>query len=262
MENRSYSRLMTKPLPQQLASSCGLAANYHNLVHGSVQNYFAAVSGTLPAYNSACQLKACPQTATTVFEQLSDRGLTWRAYAESMVSNCQLTAEGDYAVRHNPAAYYTRIRQQCARWDVPLGDLQSGALARDLQATRPPAFMMITPNLCDDMHDCTATTGLAWLHDWLSLLIASPSYRAGHMVVFLTWDEGTAAKHSPCQSTADPYCHVPTFVMSMYTTPGSRSTKLLTHYSLLGTTERLLGLPVLGHAYRAGDMRAAFGLSN
>lgn len=261
MENRAYSHVMNKPLPRLLAARCGLAANYHNLVHGSVQNYLAALSGTLPPFDNACQVKACPQPPTTLFEQVSDRGLSWRAYAESMVSNCQLKAAGDYAVRHNPAAYFTRIRPQCARWDEPLGTLRSGALAHDLRSSHPPAFAMITPNLCNDMHNCTAPTGEAWLHDWLSLLVSSPSYRAGRMVVFLTWDEGTAAPHTPCQSVADPECHVPTFVMSRYTRPGTVSGNVYTHYSLLATTENLLGLPLLGGAQQAGDMRAAFGLS-
>ena len=261
MENRAYSHVMNKPLPRLLASRCGLAANYHNLVHGSVQNYLASVSGTLPPFDSVCQEKACPQPAVTLFEQVSRRGQSWRAYAESMVSNCQLKADGAYAVRHNPAVYFTRIRHQCARWDQPLGDLHSGALARDFRSHHPPAFALITPNLCDDMHNCPATAGEVWLRSWLSLIVSSRSYRAGDTAVFLTWDEGTAASHTPCQSPADPQCHVATFVMSMYTRPGTVSTNLYTHYSLLGTTERLLGLPLLGGAQQAGDMRAAFGLA-
>jgi hypothetical protein len=34
----------------------------------------------------------------------------------------------------------------------------------------------------------------------------------------------------------------------------------LDHYSLLRTTEELLGLPLLGHAATATSMRPAFGL--
>ena len=260
MENRSYDRLMSKPLPRLLASRCGLAANYHNLVHGSVQNYLAAVSGTLPPYDSGCQTRACPQHAVTLFEQLSDRRLSWRAYAESMRSNCQLTAHGNYAVRHNPTAYFTRIRHQCERWNQPLGNLHTGALARDLGSSDPPAFAMVTPNLCDDMHNCPAATGEAWLRRWLPLIVSSPSYQAGETVVFITWDEGSAAAHTPCQTTADPQCHVPTFVLSRYTRPGTVSADLYTHYTLLSTTEHLLGLPLLGQAQQAGDMRAAFSL--
>jgi hypothetical protein len=48
-----------------------------------------------------------------------------------------------------------------------------------------------------------------------------------------------------------------------YTKPGTQSTRLFNHYSLLRTTERLLGVPnrdVLGQARKARNMRHQFRL--
>ena len=45
-------------------------------------------------------------------------------------------------------------------------------------------------------------------------------------------------------------------------TAGASSATLLNHYSLLGTTEQLLGPPVLGQAASAPTMTAAFNLSS
>jgi phosphatidylinositol-3-phosphatase len=109
----------------------------------------------------------------------------------------------------------------------------------------------VTPNLCNDMHDCSVQTGDAWLQSWVPKITASPSYRAGNTVVFITWDEDDGHSGN----------HVATVVVSPYTTPGTRSATAFTHYSLLRTAEQLLGITTfLGNAASATGMRSAFGL--
>ena len=71
--------------------------------------------------------------------------------------------------------------------------------------------------------------------------------------VFLVWDEndGSAANR------------VPLIVVSPWTRPGTRSAKRFDHYSLLKSTEQLLGITTfLGHAGDRGtsSMVRAFGL--
>jgi hypothetical protein len=55
-------------------------------------------------------------------------------------------------------------------------------------------------------------------------------------------------------------CHVATIVISPSTVPGTKSSVLFNHWSLLGTAEQLLGLPKLGKATTATTMTAAFNL--
>jgi hypothetical protein len=82
-------------------------------------------------------------------------------------------------------------------------------------------------------------------------ITASATYRAGSTVLFITWDEDDNSAGN----------HVATIVVSPYTVPGTTSPVAFTHYSLLRTTEELLGIRVhLGLAARAPSMRAAFGL--
>ena len=79
--------------------------------------------------------------------------------------------------------------------------------------------------------------------------------------MFITWDEGEGGKSTNCaMNTTDVGCHVATIVVSPTTKPGTRSGTLFNHYSLLGTTEQLLGLPLLGEAKRVHSMTSAFGL--
>ena len=51
-----------------------------------------------------------------------------------------------------------------------------------------------------------------------------------------------------------------TLVLSPSTAKESRSPALFNHYSLLRTTEQLLGVPALGEAVSAASMLSAFNL--
>jgi len=57
-----------------------------------------------------------PLAVPSIFSQVAD----WRSLQESMSSNCRLTDSSPYAVKHNPAAYYTGHQDGCASLDVPL----------------------------------------------------------------------------------------------------------------------------------------------
>jgi phosphatidylinositol-3-phosphatase len=138
-----------------------LATNYHNITHPSLPNYLAATSGTRLDIGD-CGPDACPTTSESLFGQLR-AAKEWRAYQESMPANCAHRDSGAYAARHNRPVYYTRIAADCARWDVPVGD-DSGSLARDLRGDRLPAFALITPNLCNDTHDCPVGAGPSGHH--------------------------------------------------------------------------------------------------
>ena len=81
-----------------------------------------------------------------------------------MPSNCA-TRLGHLRVRHNPAAYYTNIATTCAARDVPLG------AAPDLSAR----VHFVTPDLCNDTHDCSVPYGDAWLATFLPRSSRRPS---------------------------------------------------------------------------------------
>jgi hypothetical protein len=81
--------------------------------------------------------------------------------------------------------------------------------------------------------------------------------------VFITWDEGSGGYPiEDCDNTGttDASCRVPTIVISPTTPRGTTSRTFYSHYSLLGTTEQLLGLPRLGQASSSRTMTVAFRL--
>jgi len=259
MENHSYNTIIGSPRApyiNSLATECGLATNYHNVSHPSLPNYVSATSGlgyrAIARFDRDCNpVPGCVTPAASIFGQ----GETWKAYEESMPSNCHKANAGKYAVRHNPPPYFTRLRG-CATFDVPYA-----RLARDLSAGKLPAFSFVTPNLVDDMHNSSVPVGDKWLSANLPTILKSPEYTGGSTAVFITWDEGEGGTATKCATnTTDVGCHVATIVISPSTRRGTRSAKLFNHYSLLGTAEQLLGLPALGKAASFPTMTSAFNL--
>jgi len=259
MENHSYNTIIGSslaPYINSLATECGLATNYHNVSHPSLPNYVSATSGlgyrALAKFDGDCNpVPGCVTRAASIFGQ----GETWKAYEESMPSNCHKGNSGHYAVRHNPPPYFTGLRG-CATSDVPYG-----RLASDLSAGKLPAFSFITPNLVDDMHNSSVPVGDKWLAANLPTILKSPEYTSGSTAVFITWDEGEGGTATKCATNrTDVGCRVATIVISPSTRPGTRSAKLFNHYSLLGTAEQLLGLPALGRAASFPTMTSAFNL--
>lgn len=262
MENRSYSDVIgspSAPFENRLAAECGLATNYHNVTHPSLPNYIAATSGLAPGslgpFRSDCDpapsCSAGPRVAS-IFSQAP----SWKAYEESMPRPCDRVSAGQYAARHNPAVYYPLLGAGCAKDDVPFA-----RFGEDLAAGTLPAFSFVTPNLVDDTHDGTVADGDRWLARVVEEIVSSAQYRAGRVALFITWDEGEAGSVSNCSDNlTDPGCHVATLVVGASTPPGTRSPLLFNHYSLLRTTEQLLGLPPLGFAVGASSMVSPFGL--
>lgn len=273
MENHNYTSIVGAPgsdvhanarfLNDAIAPRCGLATKYRAVTHPSLPNYIAATSGGLQGIQRNCVPGECATAVRSIFEQVTDAGRAWRSYAETMPRNCTRINAVTYAVRHNPAPYYTRIARDCLRWDVPLGTITSGNLARALDRGTLPAFTFVTPDVCSDMHDCPVATGDAWLRRWLTRLVRSAAYQRGDTAIFIVWDEGEGGGGVDCTTSTEEHCHVPAFVIAPSVPRGARSDALYTHYSLLRTAEEMLGLRGrlgLAGAANTRSLRGAFRL--
>ena len=225
------------PYANRLAAECGSARNFRAETHPSLPNYIAMTSGSTHGIVDDAPPESHPLSGSSIFSQL---GTHWRALEESMQANCAQSSAGEYAVRHNPAAYFTDVRHACVRQDIPL------RTEPDLSAR----FTFVTPNLCNDTHDCPVATGDRWLRAFLGKVFASADYRRGETVVFVTWDEDDG-RHGN---------RIPTLVAARSMVPGTTARQPFNHYSLLRTTEDMLGLRFLGNAARAVSMRPAFGI--
>jgi phosphatidylinositol-3-phosphatase len=242
MENHSYAQIIgapDAPYINQLAGQHGLASNFYAESHPSLPNYVAMTSGSTQGIADDNPPSAHPLDVPSIFSLLPGGGS--RSLEESMPSNCLQSDSGEYAVKHNPQAYYVNLGGDCARYNVPLVD------PPDLSAR----FTFVTPNLIHDMHDGTVADGDTWLSSFMPKLLSSQEYGAGGMAVFVTWDEDDNLSGN----------HIPTLVIAPSVAPGTTVADRLDHYSMLRATQEMLGIePLLGSAGTAADMRAPFNL--
>jgi len=250
MENHTASQIYGSPKTPyitKVARRCGRAADYRAITHPSLPNYIAMTAGSTGGITTDCN--GCRTNVPNVFRQLVRRGRSWREYAESMPTPCLRRDSGRYLMRHNPAVYFRHLAGTCRTSDLSMGTPARGALRHALRKNVLPAYTFLTPDACNDMHDCPKSVGDAWLRSWLPMILKNQAYRNGQLVVFLTFDEGEGVDQ-----------RIATIVLSPYVSPGTVSRAALTHYSLVRTTENLLGLPLLGRARSAVGMRRTFGI--
>jgi phospholipase C len=236
MENKAAGDVLGSPsAPEEnaLAHACASASDYRAYTHPSLPNYLALTSGSAHGVRDDAGPSAHPISGPSLFSELADAGSSWGVYAESMPSPCFGTAAGSFAVKHNPAVYYTELRSTCARYDVPLGSPTAGAFGDGLRAGTLPAFSLVVPNVCNDTHDCPVATGDAWLAGWMRTILDSPTYRAGRTAVFITWDEDDSSSGN----------RVALIAVAPSIRPGTVATAAFGHPSLLHTTEQMLGIP-------------------
>lgn len=78
-------------------------------------------------------------------------------------------------------------------------------------------------------------------------IVGSPGYRRGATALFIVFDTGGDADHRLTNPNRN--CLVPALVVSPFTPRTTRPTERFSHYSLLRTTEELLGVrPLLAGA--------------
>jgi hypothetical protein len=116
-----------------------------------------------------------------------------------------------------------------------------GQLVYTKPLSEPPArFVWITPNMCNDMHDCSISRGDAWASRNLPKLIAWDAANDG--ILILTFDENDGS----------PGNQIPTIIMGNVN-PGQYS-QTINHYNVLRTIEDVFGVKPLNEANKVEDI--------
>jgi phosphatidylinositol-3-phosphatase len=243
------------PYMNSIATACAYSTAYDdncfptNLV--SLPHYLALTSGSncdtgLGTTGTTCiTTDEDPVTTTLSTQSIFNQVTTWKAYQESMPSNCATAASGEYAAKHNPAAYYSAL-STCSTYDVPIAAVTcnasttmtacttpSNVFTDDLAADTLPAYSFVTPNLLNDMHDGTVTQGDNWFYTYLPLVLQSKAYLNGQVAIFVLWDE---------QNTLVFGGPTPNFFVSPYITAGTASSTQVNHFASLLAAEKMLGI--------------------
>jgi acid phosphatase len=216
-ENHERSDILgsgAAPTFEQLASTYAQATADYAVAHPSLPNYLALVSGSTHGVTSDCT--NCPQPGQTIGSQLSAKHRPWAAYAEGYPSSSR------FAKKHLPFLYFPRSASHV----LPLQRFNPRKL---------PAYALVIPDLCNDMHDCSVATGDHWLRNFIA-----PILTVKDTAIFIVFDEGT--------SNAGGGGNVALIVAGTAVRRHSVFKAATSHYGLLRTIESGLGLPLLGHA--------------
>ena len=225
---------------QGLQADGALLKNFYGICHPSLPNYLAMIGGDTFGVHSDCT--GCLQDASTIIDGIEATGRTWKAYMEGMPSACFTGGQsGKYYQKHNPFIYFKAIREnpaRCAR-TVPYTQF-----ATDRAAGVLPDYVWITPDICNDAHDCGIGQADRWLRGVVPMITTSQAFKEGG-VLFITFDEGDS-KLGCCGNAAGG--RIFTLVLSPLVKPGSVSELEYSHYSLLKTVATAWGFPAPGKA--------------
>jgi hypothetical protein len=230
MENRSYSQAIASSYIAKLASEYSVATDYRGVSHPSLPNYLAMTSGsTWGVVDDGWH----PLPAGGLGAQLTSAGVSWRAYMEGMSNGCY-NSPPPYALKHNPFAYYG---SRCPSQVVPF---TQSKFAADMHGS-VPRFVWITPNSCNDGHDCSDAVAERWLAQTVGTILGSDAWKQNGLLL-ITWDEGEDSSNSVVTLVIHPNPLI------------HKSSLPYDHYSLLATIEDRLGVSRLGLAAEANAM--------
>ena len=301
-ENKGYATVLDHgyaPNISRLGATYGTATQMFAEVHPSEANYVALLGGdTFGIHDddawycvtndtrSLCKGADAPGfvahliAGPNLASQLRAKGLGWRAYLEYIPAPGSLAIVSPESATEPAALYaakhtgFTNFASVHADPDLAHELVGFDALSADLRAGNVPAFALIVPNQCDEMHgidspkappDCAkgdaglVRRGDAVVGNLVKQIQASPIWSAGETAIVVTWDEdGKAdrilgAPQSCCVVDAhNPGGgHIPTIVITNHGPRGLSDPTPYDHYSLLRTIEDALGLD--GHLRHAGD---------
>src|SRR2546422_2124797 len=245
LENTDYSSSVgSMPYLDSLVAKYGLATNYYADTHPSIGNYFTLTTGQILTNDDSATPSSFPISQANISSWLQAAGKTWKDYPET---------SGTYFVRHDPLQYMTNINKaNLSNFTQFKTDLANHAL---------PNFFWISPNGCNDAHDCGLSTADSWLQSNIDPLVKSTYFQpGGDGLLIIVFDEnGGSGGTNSTGTTAGGQVEC-VIVSPNIISAGFQSTTRHYHESLLRLMEQGLGLTTFaGSSASANNMSEFFG---
>jgi len=229
-ENHSLKSIIDSPdapYINSLARQGATFTDYHGLFYPSQPNYIALFSGSSQGVTDS-SIPRTRFTAPSLGGQLVRAGLDFAGYSEDLpYTGYRGPGYKGYVRRHNPWVNFA---------DVPAADnLPLTRFPKPGNYDQLPTVSFVIPNVYHDMHDKDGTVrqGDDWLRERLDPYVQWAKTHNSLLVV--TWDEDDHTEGN----------RIPTIIVGDGVEPGAYP-QALDHYSLLRTTEQVLGLGNLG----------------
>ncbi|MGY4101454.1 alkaline phosphatase family protein [Nocardia sp. R16R-3T] len=228
-ENHSYSQINGSSSAPYFNSLAGQGAKFTQsfaVTHPSEPNYLAMFSGSTQGITD----DSCPHTfsGNNIANQLITAGKTFKSYSESMPSDGYTgCTSGQYARKHNAAPFFSNVP---ATSNLMYTDFPNSSNYASL-----PTVSYVAPNLCNDMHDCSISTGDTWLHNNMDAYAQWAKTHNSLLIVTFDEDNGSSSNH------------IFTTFVGAHTQVGTFSNQI-NHYNVLSTIESAYGLSHLNSA--------------
>jgi phosphatidylinositol-3-phosphatase len=225
-ENKASSQITASSAGYftSLAAQGASFSQSYAITHPSQPNYIALFSGSTQGVTN----DDCPKTfaGNNLGAQLIAAGRSFTGYSESMPSNGYTgCSSGTYRRKHNSWVDFSTV--------PAASNLTYASFPSNFAALPTVAF--VTPNMCNDMHDCSVGTGNTWLRTNLDGY--AQWAKANNSLLIVTFDEDNSLSLN----------HIYTTFVGAHVKPGTYATKI-THYTVLRTIESAYGLSALGGA--------------
>ncbi|TCO53793.1 alkaline phosphatase family protein [Actinocrispum wychmicini] len=227
-ENKKYSSIngsSSAPYFNSLASQGAKFTQSFAITHPSQPNYVALFSGSPQGIVD----DTCPAnlgSKANLGQQLIGASRTFKGYSEAMPSDGYTgCSSGTYRRKHNSWVDFSNVPAS--------SNVRYSTFPSDF--TQLPTVAFVTPDMCDDMHDCSIGTGDTWLKAHLDGY--AQWAKAHNSLLIVTFDEDSG-----------------TSVNQIFTVFVGASVKVgtynesINHYTVLRTIEASYGLPGLGNA--------------
>ena len=195
-ENSSYSSTYNSsnmPYLTSLANQYGLSTKYWADTHPSIGNYEVMTAGQIFTNNDSATPSSMPLSGDNIAFEVQKAGKTWKDYVETGMG-CGAVHSGNYIVRHDPLQYFTNINKA--------NFVCISQFATDLANKALPNLSWLSPNGCDDAHDCSVGTFDNWLKTEIGPLLASSYFQpGGDGLLIITWDENDKSGSPNCSTT-------------------------------------------------------------
>jgi phosphatidylinositol-3-phosphatase len=227
-ENANYASVVgdtaTMPYLNSLIAGYGLATQYYSNTHPSIGNYMMLTTGQVLTNDDNETPSSFPVSVNNVVRELAANGKTWKSYAEDLPSVGYLGGDtGNFAIRHVPLAYLTDVQDSAAGKQTLVPFTQ---FATDLASGELPNYSFVTPNLCDDAHNCGLNVADAWLKTNIAPLLSSSPFKDDGLLI-ITFDESSDDDtHGGGRIAA-------VLISPKFSKPGYQSTTLYQHQSTL-----------------------------
>jgi hypothetical protein len=237
MENHSYNEIIgssSAPYVNSLANGGAKFTQSFAVRHPSEPNYLALFSGSTQGLTN----DSCPHTYSTgnLGQQLIGAGRTFIGYSESMPSDGYTgCTSGQYARKHNPWVNFTNVPSS--------SNLRFTRFPTNYSTL--PTVSFVVPNLCNDMHDCSISTGDTWLRNHLDGY--AQWAKTNNSLLIVTFDEDDSSQSN----------QIATVFYGQHVKTGSYS-EHITHYNVLRTIEDAFALPCVANSCTATPITDAW----